>query len=127
EEPVPGRYRLHDLMRAHARALAAGDDRSGNEAASGRLVAYYIRTTGSAVQHIARRSDSTTPAAAPSGESAFPPSPQGALAWLETERPNLAAWFDQAARSRPADVVRLSHAMHPYLRSAGHWDQAVDI
>src|SRR5215471_2390576 len=62
EEPVPGRFRLHDLMRAHARALAAGDDESGSEAASGRLVAYYIRTTGRAVQHIARRIDATMPA-----------------------------------------------------------------
>ena len=27
-EPAPGRYRLHDLLREHARALAAADDQA---------------------------------------------------------------------------------------------------
>jgi transcriptional regulator with XRE-family HTH domain len=32
-EPAPGRYQLHDLLREHARALAASDDPAGSAAA----------------------------------------------------------------------------------------------
>ena len=33
-ETAPGRYRLHDLLREHARALAAGDDPADRDAAA---------------------------------------------------------------------------------------------
>src|SRR5262249_12408682 len=41
-EPVPGRYRLHDLLREHAQALAANDDPADADAATGRLLDYYL-------------------------------------------------------------------------------------
>src|SRR5215467_10711776 len=37
-EHAPGRYRLHDLLREHARALAAADDDDESDAAVGRLL-----------------------------------------------------------------------------------------
>jgi hypothetical protein len=43
-EPAPGRYQLHDLLREHARALAAGDDPAESDAAAGRLLDYYLHT-----------------------------------------------------------------------------------
>ena len=43
-EPAPGRYQLHDLLREHARALAASDDSAGPDAAVGRLLDYYLHT-----------------------------------------------------------------------------------
>ncbi len=43
-EPAPGRYRLHDLLREHAQALAANDDPAAREAATGRLLDYYLHT-----------------------------------------------------------------------------------
>ena len=43
-EPVSGRYRLHDLLREHARALAAADDTAESDAAAGRLLDYYLQT-----------------------------------------------------------------------------------
>jgi tetratricopeptide (TPR) repeat protein/transcriptional regulator with XRE-family HTH domain len=128
DEPVAGRYRLHDLMRAHARALALQDDAAGSEAAVGRLIAFYLDATTDAVQHIARRSDAiTAPAAgAPTGRPRFA-SPRGALAWLEMEWPNLAVSCGHAVHARRGPFVQLGHAMHPFLRSAGHWDQALAI
>jgi tetratricopeptide (TPR) repeat protein/transcriptional regulator with XRE-family HTH domain len=128
DEPVPGRYRLHDLMRAHARALALQDDAGGGDAAVGRLIAFYLDATTAAVQHIARRSDAiTAPAAGAPNERPRFASPRAALAWLEADRPNVAACFDHAAHARHGPFVQLSHAMHPFLRSAGHWDQALTI
>jgi transcriptional regulator with XRE-family HTH domain len=42
-EPDPGRYQLHDLLREHARGLAA-DDPADSDAAIGRLLDYYLHT-----------------------------------------------------------------------------------
>jgi transcriptional regulator with XRE-family HTH domain len=43
-EPAPGRYLLHDLLREHARALAAADDPAESDAAVSRLLDYYLHT-----------------------------------------------------------------------------------
>jgi hypothetical protein len=43
-EPASGRYRLHDLLREHARALAAADGAAESDAAAGRLLDYYLQT-----------------------------------------------------------------------------------
>src|SRR5262249_45647172 len=42
-ETAAGRYRLHDLLREHARALAAGDQ-ADSVAAAERLLDYYLHT-----------------------------------------------------------------------------------
>ena len=44
DEPAPGRYQLHDLLREHARALAAADDPAETGEAAGRLLDYYLHT-----------------------------------------------------------------------------------
>ncbi|MBR7832062.1 winged helix-turn-helix domain-containing protein, partial [Actinospica durhamensis] len=51
---APGRYRLHDLLRAHAHTLAAADPAPESEAAVGRLLHYYAHTARSASVPIAR-------------------------------------------------------------------------
>jgi hypothetical protein len=43
-EPAPGHYQLHDLLREHARALAAAEDPGESDEAIGRLLAYYLHT-----------------------------------------------------------------------------------
>ena len=54
-EPARGRYRLHDLLREHARALAFAGDPADADAAAGRLLDYYLHTAAAAGQHIATR------------------------------------------------------------------------
>ena len=44
-EPAAGRYRLHDLLREHARTLAAADDPADRDAALGRLLDCHLHTT----------------------------------------------------------------------------------
>jgi transcriptional regulator with XRE-family HTH domain len=53
-EPAPGRYRLHDLLREHARALAADDDDAETGGAAGRLLDYYLHTALTAGRHFGR-------------------------------------------------------------------------
>jgi hypothetical protein len=55
-EPAPGRYQLHDLLREHARTLAAVGHPVDRDAATGRLLDYYLHTALAASKHIARTS-----------------------------------------------------------------------
>jgi hypothetical protein len=52
---APGRYRLHDLIRAYARTLAATDPVLDRDAAFDRLLRYYAHTAHSASIPITRR------------------------------------------------------------------------
>jgi tetratricopeptide (TPR) repeat protein/transcriptional regulator with XRE-family HTH domain len=129
-EPAPGRYQLHDLLREHARALAAGDDPAESDAAVGRLLDYCLHTAAAAGAYFAPQASAYRrplpghpPAQAPDlstlGEAA---------AWLEAERANLHAAADHAAtcgRSRYAIVI--SAAMSGFLAARGHWDQSAAL
>jgi hypothetical protein len=53
-EPGDGRYRLHDLLREHARALAAQDPATDSEAATARLLDYYESADASAEACVTR-------------------------------------------------------------------------
>ena len=98
-EPARGRYRLHDLLREHARTLAAAHDPAESAAATGRLLDYYLHTALAAGAHITSsylHAGSLPPARPP--ECAPPLSTPGqAAAWLEAERANLHAAADYAA------------------------------
>jgi tetratricopeptide (TPR) repeat protein/transcriptional regulator with XRE-family HTH domain len=126
-ETAPGRYRLHDLLREHARALAAADDQADRDAAAGRLLDYYLHTALAAGRYFDPR------ASAYRRPSPGHPPPQApdlstyghAAAWLEAERANLHAAVDYAAtggRSRHAIVIPA--AMSGFLAVRGHWDQS---
>ncbi len=66
-EPAHGRYQLHDLLREHARTLAAADKRSESDDAVGRLLDYYLHTALAADRQLAswasaaRRPDTRQP------------------------------------------------------------------
>ena len=117
-EPAPGRYQLHDLLREHARALAAEDDPGACAAAADRLLDYYLHTALAAGQHLPAwnfDADSLPPARPP--ESAPPMStPEQAAAWLEAERANLQAATGYAAasgRHRHAMLIPARHGRLP--------------
>ena len=128
-EPAPGRYQLHDLLREHARALATGDDPAETSAATGRLLDYYLHTALAASQHIPELSAARRP---PPGQ---PPADvpslvtlEQAVAWLDTERPNLHAAADNATASgRPLHAVHIAAAMSDFLRAHASWDQAAAL
>jgi tetratricopeptide (TPR) repeat protein/transcriptional regulator with XRE-family HTH domain len=129
-EPAPGRYLLHDLLREHARALAAADDPADCQAAATRLLDYYL--------HAALAAGANIPAftaaqgrAPPGGPPAHLPDVSTldrAAAWLQAERPNLHAAADYAAASgRHLHAVQIPAAVGDFLRARGDWDQALEL
>ncbi len=128
-EPEHGRFRLHDLIREHARALAdrvdAGQDR---DAAIARLLDYYQHTSAAANARIARRS---RPGAAAGTGTAVPAEVPAlddlatALAWARAELASLLACLDHAAATgQHARVVALTAGLGGVLLRDGRWADA---
>jgi tetratricopeptide (TPR) repeat protein/DNA-binding XRE family transcriptional regulator len=131
-EPASGRYRLHDLLREHAQALAAADDPAAREAAVGRLLDYYLHTALAAEKHIPSKNKSPAATVLPPArppDCAPPVSTQRqAAAWLEGERANLhAATGYAAANELPVYAMLIPAAMASFLGVRHYRDQALTL
>ena len=127
-EPAPGRYQLHDLLREHARALAATDDQG--EPAAGRVLDYYLHTALAAGRHFTRRASTyrQPPPGAPPAQAPDLSSLGRSAAWLEAERANLLAAADYAARRRHSrHAIAIPAAISGFLATRGHWDQSAAL
>ena len=152
-EPVRGRYRFHDLIREHARALAeAQDPAAERRAAAGRLLDYYQYAADRAEALLARQTrpqaaananadaaappearspgtppPETPPPETPSAETPSLPDREHALSWARTERANLFACLDHAAATGQAvRVVALTAGVAALLRHDGPWAEAIE-
>ena len=126
-EPAPGRYQMHDLVREHARALAAADDPAESGAAAGRLLDYYLHAAVTAGQHFALwvRTHHRPPPGNPPADIPSLSAADQAIAWLEAERPNLHAAVHYAAASgRSLYAVQIPAAISGFLGARGLWDQS---
>ena len=127
DEPAPGRYRLHDLIREYARTLTiCHDPANDRDQATGQLLDYYQYTAQAADRHLARYTRpgpvtaTTAPAAAPNL-----PGRAAALAWMRTERGNLLACIGYATtQAQPERMIALTSAMAAFLHQEGPWQQA---
>jgi tetratricopeptide (TPR) repeat protein/transcriptional regulator with XRE-family HTH domain len=127
-EPVRGRYRFHDLIREHARALAAADPPAERDDATGRLLDHYQHAAAVAGASLARQTRRRTgPArAAQPGEVPDAGGQPQAMAWMRTERANLLACVDYAtATGQPGRVADLTASLAPLLRIDGPWTEAI--
>jgi len=129
-EATRGRYRPHDLIREHARALADTEPAADRDAAIVRLLDYYLHTARTAGRHLARR----RPAGIPDIEVTVPvstpdlPRLRDAVSWLTTERSNLHVAVNYSARhGLMAYAAAIPAAMHGFLRGRGYWDQALSL
>jgi len=126
-EPATGRYRLHDLIRAHAAHTAARDHTQlTKRTALDRLLNYYRHTAALAI-------DAAYPyerERRPEVPRASRPNPDlhdaaAALDWLDTELTNmLAAARYTAEHSQPEHLLHLSSMLHWHLRTRGNYDDA---
>ena len=122
----PGRYRLHDLVRAHAHTLAVAldpaDDRGG---AQDRLLHYYAHTAQTASLPIAR-----LPRLIPSGpgpaRSPELTDPDTARAWLRAEYANIEA-AHASSHARETAAIALAAGMAEILQTDGPWGRALEI
>jgi tetratricopeptide (TPR) repeat protein len=125
----PGRYAMHDLLRAYAHELAADQDgEKETRPALTRLFDYYLHTTAAAMDtlfpaerhHRPRIPQPTTPVPPLAG-------PAAARDWLDRERAALAAAAGHAAHGWPSYPTRLASTLASYLHSGGHFAEALTI
>jgi tetratricopeptide (TPR) repeat protein/transcriptional regulator with XRE-family HTH domain len=126
----PGRYSLHDLLRAYAREQAATRDTGGQsrQALTG-LFDYYLAAAAAAM-------DTLFPAEArlrpriPATGAALPAmtGEAGARAWLDRERANLvAAVVHCAGNAWPGHAVGLAGTLFSYLMFGTHLPEAQTV
>ena len=121
------RYRLHDLIRAHAQALAAADPEHERDAAVDRLLHYYEHTAQSASVQIARYPRPAPQDPAPAHAPVLSVS-EDARSWLRAERENIeAAYLHARARNLDAHVLALTAGLAALLSTDGPFARAHDL
>jgi tetratricopeptide (TPR) repeat protein len=128
QQPTPGRFTLHDLVRAYAADRAADEDRLvARKAALTGLFDYYLAATATAMDTLFEAEQHRRPARSPTA-AALPPvaEPGAARAWLDADRANLIAAASHAgSRGWPEVTTRLAATMFRYLDVGGHFSDAV--
>jgi tetratricopeptide (TPR) repeat protein/transcriptional regulator with XRE-family HTH domain len=128
-EPAQGRYRLHDLIREHARALAGRLDPDGDrEQATARLLGYYQHTAAVAESRLAYHCLPALACAACAEPAAAPdlPDHEQALAWARAERANLFACLDHVtAAGQHARVIALTAGLSGLMFNDGPFAEAL--
>jgi DNA-binding SARP family transcriptional activator/tetratricopeptide (TPR) repeat protein len=130
EQRTAGRYRLHDLLREYAAALASGTDPAlARTAAVDRLLDCYLHTAARANAHLEPPGwTDTFNITHPPRNPADVGTPDRGMAWLETERPNLVAATHHAQETgRDAMAWQLTRAMWRFLFVRGYTDDLVDM
>lgn len=122
-EFAPGRYRFHDLVRAHAasRRLPEPD----RHAALTRLFDHYSRTASVAMDVVYPYSAGLRPRS-PRPGAATPdfPDREAAARWLDEELPNLLA---TAHSGRPAYAIHMSASLQSHLLARGRYADAESL
>jgi tetratricopeptide (TPR) repeat protein len=123
-EPVPGRYALHDLLRAYAADLTASlDPEPQRQAATRRMLDHYLHTAHAAAAVLYPQRDPITPAPPTPGVVAERPAGEpAAMGWFAAEHQVLLPLLDLAAATGlDGHVWQLAWTMRDYLNWRGHW------
>ncbi|MGD0067573.1 MAG: tetratricopeptide repeat protein [Streptosporangiaceae bacterium] len=130
QQARPGRYGMHDLLRAYARELAvARDGEDGQHAALTRLFDHYLHTAATAMDTLYPAERHRRPRIPPPATPAPPVTdPAAARAWLDAERATLVAvTVHTAGHGWPADATRLAATLFRYLDAGSHYHEAITI
>ncbi|MEN3362579.1 MAG: hypothetical protein V7637_6561, partial [Mycobacteriales bacterium] len=128
---APGRYGMHDLLRAYAAGLIGSEDPAADRAAAlTRLLDYYLATAAAAMDLRYPAESRYRPRIRPAATPAPPlPDAAAAQAWLDRERPALVAAVHAASygtapgpgRGWPEHATRLARTLFRYLDAGGHY------
>ena len=128
-EPAQGRYRLHDLIREHARALTEREDPDRDrDQATDQLLDYYQHAAALAEDLLTWQARTTPAPTAGTIPAAVPvlAGREQALAWARAERASLLACLDHAtATGQLARSVALTACVAAVLRQDGPWAEAI--
>jgi tetratricopeptide (TPR) repeat protein/transcriptional regulator with XRE-family HTH domain len=105
--PHPGRFSLHDLLRAYANERASDEERAADrDAATRRVLTWYLHTAAAAARTIdpSRRHVDLDSSALP-GEPMIFAGHDDALEWLESERANLLAAVACASQRQVHEIA----------------------
>jgi DNA-binding SARP family transcriptional activator/tetratricopeptide (TPR) repeat protein len=127
-EHQPGRYALHDLLRAYAAEHAEALDAGTRRAAVGRMLDHYLHTARAAALLLSPMREQVSPAPPTAGVTLEAlASHQQALDWFEAEHQVLSAALQLAARTGfDTCAWQLAWAMGDYLRRIARW-QELDV
>ena len=123
----PGRYGIHDLLRAYAIDLVVNEQ--DRRSALTRLFDHYLATAGAAMGNLYPAEQGYRPRIRPVA-TPMPPvtDPATARAWLDAERVALTAVCAYTAvRGWPGHTTGLSSTLFRYLDIGGHYPDAVVI
>jgi DNA-binding SARP family transcriptional activator/tetratricopeptide (TPR) repeat protein len=123
-EHAPGRYQLHDLLRAYAAELADTHDTSAHRSdAVERLLDHYLHTGQAAAIRInPQLHPMVLPLEPATTEPEAIPDVQRAWAWIDAERPNLLAAVRLAATMGfDRHAWQLAWTLSNVLYRQGHW------
>jgi DNA-binding SARP family transcriptional activator/tetratricopeptide (TPR) repeat protein len=119
DQPAPGRYRFHDLIRSYA--VSTARELPDAQPARDRLYDHYAGATLAALQLAYPYQVSPAAPATPAGATPPLPDRTAARAWFDAELDNLvAAAHDAALHDRPRHTTEQAQALHPHLRTGGH-------
>ncbi len=124
DEHAPGRYSMHDLLRAYAREQAgAVESEADQESATRRVLDFYLHTAHAAALLL---NPSRAPIALALPQPGVLPEVladgRQALAWFEAEHNVLLSAVTQAAETRyDACACQLPWAIADFLDRRGHW------
>jgi tetratricopeptide (TPR) repeat protein/transcriptional regulator with XRE-family HTH domain len=136
QEPGPGRYGMHDLLRAYAREQAVAADQEGARDAGGqsrqaliRLFDYYLAAAAAAMNVLVPAEAHRRPRIAPTAVVVPDmPGEAAARAWLDAERANLVAVVVHCAgQGWPRHATALAGTLLSYLMTGSHLPEAHTI
>ncbi|GAA2733859.1 BTAD domain-containing putative transcriptional regulator [Streptomyces nogalater] len=128
QEHAPGRFAGHDLLRAYALEVAAGDDAEAR-AARVRVLDHYLRTAWSADRLLLPHRDPVRlPPAAHGVRPEEITTHDRAMAWFGREQPALIAAVHQAARhGHDIHAWQLAWALTTFLTRRGRWSDVAAV
>jgi DNA-binding SARP family transcriptional activator len=130
QQASSGRVAMHDLLRAYAAGLASRfESESQQRAALTRLFDHYLHTAAAAMDTLYPAERHRRPRIAEPATAVRPlPGPVAAREWLDSEIVSLVAVAGHtAAHGWPGHATRLATTLSRYLRSAGHFPEAIAI
>ncbi|MGH3992654.1 MAG: tetratricopeptide repeat protein, partial [Pseudonocardiaceae bacterium] len=130
EPTIPGRYGMHDLLRAYAVHLITIEDcEQDRRAAFTRLFDHYLATAAAAMDILIPAEQHRRPRIHPPATPSPPMTdPRTARAWLNAERTTLIGTCAYtAAHGWPGHTTRLAATLFRYLDVGGHYPDALVI
>lgn len=128
QQHTPGRYGLHDLLRAYAvEQVTAAEPPPARAMARRRVLDWYVHTSWHNVQQLNPQRKLDIPPADPAVHPRTFPDRDAALLWCDTERANLvAAVRDAAEHGLPEHSWTLAQCLWDFFNLRKHWADWLD-